>query len=239
MTVSELNSSSFSLSQIKVISFDLDDTLWNGTQVLIKAEQAVQQWMATHAKEISAGISSKEMRDRKINFIKNNPHLINQISQARQLFLANLFSEFNYANPDEMAKECFEQFYQARQQVQLFEGVIDSLVKLKNHVRLIAITNGNANIELVGLRDYFEFCLNAEDFIKPKPHGDIFMSALEKADIQAHECLHVGDHPVHDMLGAFDVGMATCWLEDGSRDWQQDFSPNLTIKNVKELAQLF
>ena len=239
MNVPDLKASSFSLSKIKVISFDLDDTLWNGTEVIIKAEQAAEQWIATHAKEVAQSLSQKDMRNRKIHFIKNNPHLLNQISQARQLFLEHLFSEFNYENPKKMAQDCFSEFYNARQQVRLFEGVTDALAKLKEHVRLIAITNGNANIELVGLKDHFEFCLNAEDYVKPKPHADIFIDALEKTQIKAHECLHVGDHPVHDMLGAFDVGMATCWLEDGSRQWQQEFTPNLTISNVKELAQLY
>ena len=231
--------SKFSLSQIKVISFDLDDTLWNGTDVILKAERAMQQWMAKHTQDISKNLSSKEMRDRKISFIKSNPHLHNKISHARQLFLAHLFSEFNYENPEKMAEDCFSEFYLARQQVQLFEGVTNALSLLKKQARLIAITNGNADIKLVGLDEYFEFCLNAEDFEKPKPHGDIFMSALDKVGIQAHECLHVGDHPVHDMQGAFEIGMATCWLKDGTRDWQQDFSPNITIESVQELSSIF
>ena len=232
-------SADFSLSQIKVISFDLDDTLWNGDEVIIKAEWAMQEWMAKHAADISTQISHKEMRARKINFIKTNPHLSNKISHARQVFLSHLFSEFNYENPEKMAQDCFSDFYLARQKVQLFDGVLEALTELKKRANLIAITNGNANIKLVGLNDFFDFCLNAEDFSKPKPHGDIFNDALAKANIQAHECLHVGDHPDHDMQGAFDVGMATCWLKDGSRDWQQEFSPDLTISSVQELVSCF
>ena len=235
----ELHMPKFSVSQIKVISFDLDDTLWNGMDVIIKAEKAMQLWMAQNSQEISTSISSKEMRDRKIKFIKSNPHLLNKISRARQLFLTDLFTEFNYDNPESMAEDCFAEFYNARQQVQLFDGVTETLRQLKKQVRLIAITNGNANINSVGLNDYFEFCLNAEDFDKPKPHGDIFMAALANIGVQAHECLHVGDHPVHDMQGAFDVGMATCWLKDGSREWKQDLSPDLTITHVQELVTLF
>ena len=235
----ELHMPKFSVSQIKVISFDLDDTLWNGMDVIIKAEKAMQLWMAQNSQEISNSISSKEMRDRKIKFIKSNPHLLNKISRARQLFLTDLFTEFNYDNPESMAEDCFAEFYNARQQVQLFDGVTETLRQLKEKVRLIAITNGNANINSVGLNDYFEFCLNAEDFDKPKPHGDIFMAALANIGVQAHECLHVGDHPVDDMQGAFDVGMATCWLKDGSREWQQDLSPDITITHVQELVTLF
>ena len=229
----------FSLKEIEVISFDLDDTLWNGTQVLIKAEKAMQSWMAKHTEKVIHELPSAEMRSRKIHFIKSNPHLIHQVSQARELFLEHLFNDFGYENSKQLAKECFAEFFKARQQVQFFDGVLESLNHLKKHVRLIAITNGNADLQSVGLGEYFEFCLNAEDFNKPKPHGDIFQDALSRTNILAHQCLHVGDHPVHDMQGAFDAGMHTCWLKDGSREWKQDFSPNLTIQTVEDLAALY
>ena len=120
----------------------------------------------------------------------------------------------------------------------LFDGVIETLETLKQHYRLIAITNGNADIKLTGLGSYFEFSLNAEDFEKPKPHADIFHAALKQANVSAQECLHIGDHPEHDMLGAHDMGMATCWLKDGKREWNQTFSAHLDIAHVSELLPI-
>ena len=223
---------------IKVISFDLDDTLWSGTDVIIHAEKTMTSWMVINTPKISQSLSNEELRSRKIQFIKSNPKLRYKISQARIQFLTDLFSEFNYPQPKELAKECFQVFYDARQKVTLFENVIDVLTELNKKFTLIAITNGNANVQAVGLEEYFDFCLNSEDFDFPKPHGDIFQAALAKAGISADQCLHVGDHPEHDMLGAKEVGIKTCWLEDGRHPWQHDFKADITITHVRELLPL-
>ncbi len=226
------------LAHIKVISFDLDDTLWNGTQVLMHAEKTMTSWMATHTPKISQQLTNNQLRQRKISFIKNNPHLRYQVSQARALFLANLFSEFEYPQAKELADQCFDVFYAARQQVTLFDDVKKVLSELNKHFKLIAITNGNANISAVGLDDYFDFCLNAEDFELPKPDIEIFEAALSQAGVSSEQCLHVGDHPVHDMQGAKEVGMLTCWLEDGRHAWQLPFSADLTIRHIREILPL-
>ena len=230
---------STSLPAIKVISFDLDDTLWSGTQVLVQAEQAMLSWLANHTPSIHQALSKLELRQRKLQFIKERPHLRYKVSQARLQFLEKLFSDFHYPHADTLAQQCFAVFYEARQQVTLFPGVKGALAALQTQVKLIAITNGNADIEAVGLSDYFEFCLNGEDFPYPKPHGEIFRTALAQAGVAGHECLHVGDHPEHDMLGAKEAGLMTCWLQDGRYPWQHDFTADLTISHVRELLPLF
>ncbi len=227
----------FELSKqnIHAISFDLDDTLWNGTEVLIKAEKAMLDWMANNTPEIQQQISRDELRMRKMQFIKDNLHLRHQVSLAREQFLESLFTEFNYKNADALAAQGYDAFYQARQKVILFKDIKETLLALKKQYRLIAITNGNANLELTELKDVFEFCLHGENFNEPKPHGKIFETALLKMNMTNENCLHVGDHPNHDMAGAFQAGMKTCWLKDGSRQWDQTFQPDLTIQHIKEL----
>ncbi len=222
---------------IKVISFDLDDTLWNGTQVIMHAEKTMLQWMQTNTPRVLEVFPKEALRDKKMQFIRDNPHLRNKISAARQHFLEHIFAELDYSVPHKKAQACFEAFYEARQQVVLFDDVLGTLDQLKQAYRLIAITNGNADIEKTGLAHAFEFCLQAENFERPKPHQDIFHHALALTDCHAEEVLHVGDHPVHDMQGAFEVGMHTCWLNDGKRQWDQNFEPDFVIESISGLAQ--
>jgi HAD superfamily hydrolase (TIGR01549 family) len=222
-------------SGVKVISFDLDDTLWNGTQVIMHAEKVMLDWMQEHTPRVSETLSQQELRDRKMQFIQSNPHLVNKISDARRLFLEELFSELGYSSSVDLAKACFIEFHEARQQVVLFDHVLQTLADLKQNYRLIAITNGNADIEKTGLSHAFEFCLQAEKFDRPKPFPDIFEHALERTNCYAAQVLHVGDHPVQDMQGAHEIGMKTAWLNDGTRQWQQEFQPNVAIKHIREL----
>ena len=48
---------------IKVITFDLDDTLWQATPVLIKAEQAVYQWLTNTQPASADHYSAESLRD--------------------------------------------------------------------------------------------------------------------------------------------------------------------------------
>jgi HAD superfamily hydrolase (TIGR01549 family) len=229
---------SFDSSAIKALSFDLDDTLWDGMQVIIKAENAMHQWMVHNTPEVFEQFSKQALQDHKIAFFNNNPLLKNKLSVARKEYLVALFSQLNYSDYQSKATTCFETFYQARQQVELFDGVTETLTKLKKNYRLVAITNGNADIHLTGLGDYFEFCLNAEDFVRPKPHPEIFQAALLRLKIQPEHCLHIGDHPNHDMFGAYELGVKTCWLKDGTRRWDQSFKSDIEISHVSELLPL-
>jgi putative hydrolase of the HAD superfamily len=229
---------SFNPAGIKVLSFDLDDTLWNGTQVLMTAEKAMHQWMMQNTPKVFEQFSKQALRDHKLAFIKNNPQFKNKISDARTAYLSDLFSQLNYQDYEIKSQQCFDVFYQARQQVELFSGVIQALQKLKDKYRLVAITNGNANIQLTGLHDIFEFCLNAEDFTQAKPHPEIFQAALTQLQQPADQVLHIGDHPDHDMLGAYQVEMKTCWLKDGTRQWDQTFQPDMVIGHVADLLDL-
>lgn len=221
---------------VKIISFDLDDTLWSGNQVIAHAENTMLAWMQANTPEVLASLSQLQLRDKKIQFIQANPHLNNKISLARQQFLQQLFSEFGYDQTAQLSKDCFAAFYDARQQVVLFDDVLATLDTLKKHYQLIAITNGNADIDKTGLGHVFEFCLQAEAFDRPKPYPEIFHHALERLSCDADKVLHVGDHPVHDMKGAYEMGMKIAWLKDGSREWQQDFEPHLTIEHIRELS---
>ncbi|MFT6153615.1 MAG: putative hydrolase of the HAD superfamily [Bermanella sp.] len=228
----------FDSSAIKVLSFDLDDTLWDGMQVIIKAESAMHQWMMKNTPEVFEQFTKQALKDYKIAFFKNNPQLKNKLTVARKEYLAALFSHINYSDYQSKATICFDVFYQARQKVELFDGVTEALTKLKQDYRLVAITNGNADINLTGLGSYFEFCLNAEDFVRPKPHPEIFQCALSQLKIQPEHCLHIGDHPNHDMLGAYELGVKTCWLKDGTRQWDQSFKSDIEVSHVSELIPL-
>ncbi|MCP5325491.1 MAG: HAD family hydrolase [Oceanospirillaceae bacterium] len=221
---------------IRLITFDLDDTLWDGTEVILNAEAAMQAWLAENAPGVLARYSPQELRELKFAFARENPQILHKVSEVRQKFLAWLFSEMGYATPHAMAADCFNAFYQARQQVRLFSGVKGLLAGLQQHYRLAALTNGNANIRQIGLQDYFEFCFCAEDFSAPKPAPDLFLATVKHSGLKPHEILHVGDHPEHDIRGASALGFKTCWLNDGKRPLPENLQPDYEIRHIQELA---
>ncbi len=228
----------FKPTDIKLITFDLDDTLWDGSDVIRFAEHAQQQWLDEHVPQISQQLSQEELRNRKIAFAKNNKDILHRVSTVRTEFLTHLFREFQVENPQEKAQACFEVFYHARQNVTLFEGAKDTLTALKDVYRIGALTNGNSDVHVIGINHLFEFVFSAEDFPAAKPAPHMFDAALEHTGLQPEQCLHVGDHPNHDILGAYQAGWKTCWLQDGQREWNNDFDADLTITSVNQLLAL-
>ncbi|WP_396588002.1 HAD family hydrolase [Bermanella sp. R86510] len=224
--------------QLKVISFDLDDTLWDGTEVILRAEQAMFDWILKHVPQVLEQFDKESISIAKMDFAKQNSHLIHKTSQLREHFLRHLFTLCGVDNTRTAARECFLHFYQVRQQVRLFDSVPSTLQRLKQDYQLIAITNGNACTQTIGLDKFFALSLNAEDFSAPKPDAEIFEYALSSIGIAANQCLHVGDHPYHDMLGAQQIGMHTAWLDDGSRQWPHEFLPDIVIQDVVELISI-
>lgn len=225
-------------SNIQLITFDLDDTLWDGKRVIRHAEQTMQAWLDIHVPLIAERISRDEMRDRKIAFAKSNKHLIHRVSSLRLKFLAELFKEFDLHNSDELAHQCYQTFYHARQNVRLFEGVENALSLLSQEYRIGAITNGNSDLSIIGVNHLFEFAFSAEDFSAAKPSPDMFDAAIEMTGLRPEQCIHVGDHPEHDVLGAYAAGWQAIWLDDGSHQWCSEIRPSKVIHSVAELLDL-
>ena len=83
-------------------------------------------------------------------------------------------------------------------------------------VQLGLVTNGktqtqNKKIDTLGIRDYFDVILISEAEGIKKPHPDIFHRAVEQCDHDPAQTVFVGDHPIADIDGARDAGLAAIW----------------------------
>ena len=81
---------------IKLITFDLDDTLWEITSVITKAEQAVYRWLEQHKPHITERYSPQQLFEAKLKHAERNPEFKHQISQLRQSFLKELLKFQNF-----------------------------------------------------------------------------------------------------------------------------------------------
>jgi len=139
------------------------------------------------------------------------------LSAARRIHLKQLADEIN--DTDEWVETAFNIFYEARQNVTLFDDVIPVLSSLKKNYTLAALTNGNAHINKTGLAEYFDFQISAADVQAAKPDPAMFYRAMQKAGTSPHETLHVGDHPTHDIQGARNAGIDSVWIRRFNQKW--------------------
>src|SRR5690606_32586862 len=76
---------------------------------------------------------------------------------------------------------------------------------------LVAVTNGNADLDIIGVNHLFVRYLNAEIAGAPKPEQAMFLQALAVANATPEQAIHIGDSPEMDIVPAKALGMKTVW----------------------------
>jgi len=219
---------------IKVLSFDLDDTLWPCSPTILRAEDILYQWLSDNVPVITQSYDIHQLRDMRRLLFENHPELSYDLSKLRIRSFEMLAREFELA--DDWIMPAFETFYEARQQVTLYEDVRPVLDELIKDYRLASLTNGNADTVKTGVDHWFEFTLNSSSVGKLKSEPDIYQQIQKLADIEAHQMVHIGDHPLHDIAGAKAAGAYAIWLNREQKQWQQDeYEPDAVISSLREL----
>ncbi|MDH5612733.1 MAG: HAD family hydrolase [Gammaproteobacteria bacterium] len=203
--------------KIKLLSFDLDDTLWPCKPTIMSAERKLYEWMQQRLPEITQHFDIESLRTHRINFLRQRQDLAHDMSALRIESLKALASEMKLES--DWVNEAFDIFYHARQQVTLFDDVAPVLDTLQKEYRMIALTNGNASIEKTGVAHWFEFSVSAAEVGYQKPHPLFFESMLNRAGLDVSEVLHIGDDPYRDIFGAFDAGIPSVWLNRTGQPW--------------------
>lgn len=221
---------------IQLITFDLDDTLWEVAPVLENAEAALRDWLLDSAPRIGTAGPERLWQIRS-ELVQADPQLKHRISELRRRVLQQALGEAGYDAHEarQLAEQAFEVFLAARHQVSLFPEAQPTLEILANRYRLAVLTNGNADVRRLGLADYFQFALCAEDLGIGKPDPAPFREALRRGDVKAEQAVHVGDHPVDDIGGAQAAGMRAIWYNPRGLDWQGGTPPDAQMRSLDQL----
>ena len=224
---------------IRLITFDLDDTLWDVAPVMHGAEAALRDWLAAEAPRLGP-VPIEHLWAIRARLMSADPGLRHRLSELRRQILLHALEEAGYPRHEagELAELGFQVFLAARHQVQLFPEVHTTLEQLALRYTLGVITNGNADVRRLGLADYFRFALCAEELGVGKPDPHPFHTALQHAGLEATQAVHIGDHPGDDIAGAKAAGLRAIWFNPQGKVWQGDTEPDAQIRNLAELPRL-
>ena len=194
----------------KAILFDLDDTLWPVGPVILQAEIDLHAWLSEHAPEVARRFSSDALRQRRLALLAAQPELRSDLGALRRAGLRGAFEE---AGADltlvEAAMACF---LAARNRVNLYDDVLPGLEGLQQRILVGSISNGNADLEVIGLAHHFKVSLAAGVFGRAKPDPAIFHAACAALGVAPEEAVYVGDDLQLDVLGAQNAGLRAVWL---------------------------
>jgi 2-haloalkanoic acid dehalogenase type II len=224
---------------IKVITFDLDNTLWDVEPALLRAEQTQRDWLLEHRPGAIEDYDHNALWEFKKTVWQQHPELAHQISQMRieMLYQLQLAAGYSPKKARAGAEAAFAVFLQQRHSVSLYEEALAVLASLAQRYTLGALTNGNADIYKTDAGEYFDFAFLAEDLGASKPAPDMFHAAIEKSGVPAQQIVHIGDNPEHDILGAQQVGMRTVWMNNRGLTWPGGQLADREISNLRELPE--
>ncbi len=103
----------------------------------------------------------------------------------------------------------------------VFKGRLSLLTRLKKVRRLGVVSNFYGNLEIV-LREarllrLFDVVIDSNRVGLRKPSPQIFLLALKRLELPAHEAAFVGDSLERDMLPSIEMGMKAIWLKGSDR----------------------
>lgn len=223
--------------RIRLVTFDLDNTLWDTHGVLQNAQDAMTAWIKDRVPEYFQ-LSTEQHRELFQEVRTEQPEIAHDISLVRIAVLKRTFEACGYPREQAMklAYGAFQVLYEWRQRVTPFPEAVPLLAKLAERYSLISLTNGNADASKTTIAKYFSHHVTAASAGAMKPAPEPFLRAIELAGVSAESSVHVGDNLEDDIRGAQNVGMHAVWVNyEGS----ESNSPSLpTVSRLSEIEHV-
>ncbi len=224
------------LGDIRAVAFDLDDTLWDVGPVIVRAEQFLHDWLRQHCPRIVERISVAEMRAAREQLARSEPHNAHDFTYLRITTLAAHARACGYE--EAVAERAFEVFFAARNELQLYADVRPGLERLRARYTLASLSNGNADLDLIGLASFFSVSLNARQIGVAKPHARCFQQLVRDLRLEPRSILYVGDDPVLDVEAAHAAGLCAAWMNRNGAQWPSHLEPaDLDVTDCLRLAE--
>tara|TARA_B100000927_G_C16371495_1_gene431660 strand:+ start:229 stop:936 length:708 start_codon:yes stop_codon:yes gene_type:complete len=212
------------IKHIKLITFDLDDTLWDNRPTIMKAEIDTRKWIEDMVGEVEWGDFNDFLNLRE-DLIKEDKTIEWDIGKLRKEIFKKKLCHITPKNfRDEIVDKAFEIFIAKRHEIKLFDGVKESLYNLSKKYTLGVLTNGNADVYKFDIGKYFKFSISSLEARDSKPNRSHFDMALAQVnDVTFENMLHIGDHQINDMDAANNLGIDCLWFNNNHDKWEQNF----------------
>ncbi|MES2714959.1 MAG: HAD-IA family hydrolase [Pseudomonadota bacterium] len=197
--------------QLHALTLDLDDTLWPMAPTLRRAEARLHDWLHQQAPATMAAHDKAAWLALRRAVVAERPDWAHDLSALRRETIRRAL--LAAGDDPALATPAFDVFFAARQQVDLFDDVLPALARLAARWPIVALTNGNADVQRVpGLGQFFRASLSARDLGLAKPAPAVFAAACQRAGALPAATLHIGDDPSLDVDGALAAGLQAAWV---------------------------
>ena len=227
---------------IRLVTFDLDDTLWDSSDSIRTSEQSMRHWLAFVEPRILQ-LDRIGLAEVRAALRKEHPGLEHDVTEMRMQFVAACLKRAG-AEPQvatDIAAVAVRKLRDGRNLVRLYPGARATVLSLRERFMVGSLTNGNAEVGKTPLSNCFHFSIAASDVGAAKPEPEMFRAALERAGVAPSEAVHVGNHPENDIAAANAVGIRSVLVdhertsEPGEASGVVHYLPHL-LRLIDELA---
>lgn len=225
------------VDQIRAVTLDLDNTLWEIDPVIHRAEETLWAWLGEHYPRIHQNYSAADLIEMRHAVVEEywEKHFDFRFLRKKVLEKVALGAGYDAS----LVEPAFDVFDNVRNDVELYPDVLEELEFLFSRFTVVAVTNGNSNLDTIGIGHLFHGVVTAVSAGAAKPAKQIFDVAIETAGVERAAILHVGDHPETDVTGARNAGLRTAWINRNGDRWPAELpAPDAVVTDMAELRRL-
>jgi HAD superfamily hydrolase (TIGR01549 family) len=219
----------------KAILFDLDDTLWPIAPVILQAEETLYAWLAENAPRVAEKFTIETLRQARLELLAQRPEFHIDLGALRR---AGLLAAFEHAGEDaSKVEQAMIEFFAARNAVIPYDDVLPGLLRLKGRVLVGSVSNGNADLQTIGLSHHFKVSVAAHQIGCAKPDAAIFHAACQALGVAPADAVYVGDDILLDVQGAQNAGLRAVWMNrtGSNRHLEHAVVPDAIVSSFDEL----
>ena len=226
--------------KIKLITFDLDDTVWPNHKVIVDAEKALWNFLINKVPQVKDDLTEENINRIRVELVEKDTSLKFNLTEFRKKVVKELLLRIGLDENEAIyySNESFNEFFKARNKVQLYKDAKTILERLHRKVTIGSLSNGNADLSIIGIKTFFDFSISSKDVGSNKPSPPHFLKALELAECKPGEAIHIGDCPVNDVGGARNCNINTIWFNCEKNKWNEIFPCGLQAKSWKDLYEI-
>jgi HAD superfamily hydrolase (TIGR01509 family) len=211
---------------IEAVLFDGDQTLWDFQRVMTYALEAVLlELQAARPGPGSTGLTVQDFSADRDQISRELDGQEFNLARLRHLGFRRTLQRLrddghgpNDALDDALAEQLTTSYFIHRDRdPALFADTLPGLQALQADYRLGLLSNGSRLPETIGLGDFFEAVVFAQDHRVAKPDIGIFRIVESLMQLEPAAIVLIGDHPLNDVVGAKRAGWRAVWIDREDR----------------------
>ncbi|XP_020507662.1 N-acylneuraminate-9-phosphatase [Labrus bergylta] len=233
---------------VKAVLLDLDNTLIEtsraGEEALRQTSDLLKSTLALDDTTISSICDKFKQKLFQESF---SPSAAGSIDEVRAGHWEESIQEaVGSCSLPSLPAQCYHLWKKSRlQALRLSPEICDLLKQLRRRYKLLLLTNGETQtqrekVEAVGCEEFFDAIVIGGEYAEQKPFVSIFTLCFNMLQVEAQDCVMVGDSLDTDIQGGFNAGVrATVWISKaGSIVPDGSVKPDYTIPTVLDLPDI-